>query len=166
MLTNPILPEDMCFKIEYLQIRPYTFSHPGGGEALTYTDNGYLLGTNLQPNSARLSAEFEYRLSSRLDLNLLYSHSLHGNNIYDADGNLVKNVGGNVLDNFASAYDSEFTYLLDGNREVMDKFKFDVNYEIVYGYYFDVSYQYFRTSMNNQVKNNNVLIASFKVNFE
>jgi hypothetical protein len=166
MLTEPIMPEDMTLKVEYLQIRPYTFSHPGGGESLTYTNNGYMLGTDLQPNSARLSAEFEYRLSSRLDLNLLCSHSLHGDNIYDASGSLVRNVGGNVFENFASAYDSQFAYLLDGNREVNDKLSIDLSYEIIYGYYFDFTYQYYRSSFNGTAANDNVLITSFKVNFE
>jgi hypothetical protein len=166
MLTNPLLFQDMTLRLEYLQIRPYTFSHPGGGEALTYTNNGYLLGTDLQPNSARLSADFEYRFSSKLDLNLLYSHSLHGYNIYDANGNLIKNVGGNVFENFASAYDSQYAYLLDGNREIMDKLNITLNYEFIYGFYLSCSYQYYKTSLNGIIINDNVITVSVKVNFE
>jgi hypothetical protein len=166
ILTNPVLFDDMTIKVEYLQIRPYTFSHPGGGESLTYTNNSYLLGTDLQPNSARLSAEFEYRFSSRLDLNLLYSHSLHGNNIYDANGSLIRNVGGNVFENFASAYDSQYAYLLDGSREIMDKVNLDISYEFIYGYFLDVSYQYIGISNNGAKTGDNILMTTFKVNFE
>jgi len=167
MLTDPILYKNMTLRLEYLQIRPYTFSHPGGGESLTYTNNGYLLGTDLQPNSARLSAEFSYRFSSKLELNLLFSHSLHGNNIYDAEGNLVTNVGGNVFENYASAYDGQYAYLLDGIREISDRLNMNFKYELIYGYYLIFSYEYDKTSVSGtDVYNNNILTASFKVDFE
>lgn len=166
ILTDPIIFRDMTIRLEYLQIRPYTFSHPGGGESLTYTNNGFMLGTGLQPNSARLSAELDYRFSSKLDLNILYTHSLHGNNIYDANGNLVTNVGGNVFENFAAAYDAQYAYLLDGNREVADKINLNLSYEFIYGYYFNVSYGYYNSSLNGIASNDNVLMVSLKINFE
>ena len=165
MLTDPILFEDMTFKLEYLQIRPYTFSHPGIGEALTYSNNGYLLGTNLQPNSTRLSAEINYRFNSKLDLNILYSHSLHGNNVYDQNGNLIENFGGNFLNNL-SFYSPEYAYLLQGIREVYDYFDAGIQNEITYGYYFNIDYIYSRSKISGIERHDDILQISFIVNFE
>lgn len=166
MLTNPVIPEDLTLKIEYLQIRPYTFSHPGVGEALTYTNNGYMLGTNLQPNSVRFSAEASYRFSGKVNLSLRYSHSIHGGNYYDAAGNLIKNFGGSVYNNFAAAYDSQYAYLLEGNREVTDLLNVNFTYEITYGLYFNFVYQYNWDAMNGLTTNDNIFWSSLKLGFE
>ncbi len=165
MLTDPIIFKDMTIKLEYLQIRPYTFSHPGIDEALTYSNNGYLLGTGLQPNSARFSTKLNYRFSSRLDLNVLYSHSLHGNNVYDQNGDLIENFGGNFLNNL-SFYSSEYAYLLKGIREVYDYLNAGVQYEISYGYYFNLDYIYSRSKITGIEKHDSILQTSFVVNFE
>lgn len=165
MLTDPILFNDMTFKLEYLQIRPYTFSHPGIGEALTYSNNGYLLGTDLQPNSARLSAELSYRFTPRLNMDLLYSHSLHGNNIYDSHGNLIQNFGGNFLNNL-NLYSPDYVYLLNGVREVYDYFSANLQFEIAYGYYFNLEYIYSRSKISSMEEHDSILQTSFVVNFE
>ena len=112
IITSPILPNDMVVKLEYMQARPYIFSHPGIGEALTYTNNGYLLGSDLQPNSTRFSTDINYRFSARSLIDISYSHTLHGNNVYNANGNLIKNFGGSVFNNF-SFYASEGNKLFE-----------------------------------------------------
>ena len=165
MLTDPIIFNDMTIKLEYLQIRPYTFSHPGIGEALTYSNNGYLLGTDLQPNSARFSTELNYRFSSRINMDVLYSHSLHGSNVYDQNGNLIENFGGNFLNNL-SFYSSEYAYLLQGIREVYDYFNAGLQIEIAYGYYFNINYIYSRSKISGIEQHDDILQTSFVVNFE
>ena len=165
MLAWPLLPEELSIKMEYTQARPYIFSHPGIGESLTYTNNGYLLGADMQPNSTRLSAEIDYRFSSKIFLSVLYSHTLHGANIYDSGGNLLRNVGGNVFENF-SLFDSQYAPLLDGNRELLDELKINFNYEITYGVYFDFVYRFSHHEFNNIVINNNAAWASFYFSFE
>jgi len=134
IVTNPILPENLSLKLEYLQIRPYTFSHPDIGESLTYTNNSYLVGVNLQPNSTALSSEINYLLNGDFELGLKYSHILHGNNYYDENGNIVKNVGGNIFINH-NLYDSQTAPLLDGLLETTDDITFSIQYEILYGIY-------------------------------
>ncbi len=165
MTTSPLMPEDLTLKLEYLQIRPYMFSHPGIGEALTYSSNGYLLGTNLQPNSARVSAEINYRVNSRLNLNVRYSHSLHGNNIYDKSGDLIENFGGNFLNNY-SVYSSKYSYLLKGNLEVYDYLTANMQYEFGYGYYLNLNYTYSANKLNGVRTDDNIFWASFVVDFE
>ena len=165
MLTAPMLPDDFTLKLELTQARPYIFSHPGAGESLTYTNNGYLLGADMQPNSSRISAEADYRLSSRIFIKMNYSHTVHGANIYDGNGNLLKNVGGNVFQNI-SIYDSEFSPFLDGNRELTDDFCFNINYESAFGYYFNFNYRFMRQKINNIAANDGVLTLSFYISFE
>ena len=162
MFTSPILIDDLTLKFEYLQIRPYIFVHPGIGESLTYTNNSYMLGFDLLPNSVRFSAETAYRFSGRLNLLIRYDHSVHGHNIYDVNGNLVKNVGGNIYEN-NNINDADAAYLLDGNREVTDNFILTLTYELFYGYYFEAQYQFFRSVFNEQSVNQNTLWGSFKI---
>ncbi len=137
MLTNPLLPDNAGLKIEYIQIRPYTFSHPGLGESLTYTNNSYLLGTNLQPNSTAVSAEVSYLLPGDWEIGINYSHIIHGNNYYASNGKLIKNVGGNIFENF-TLYDSEIAPLLDGKIETTDNLSLKLQNEILYGIYFNL----------------------------
>jgi hypothetical protein len=165
MLTYPLLPPDVSFIIEYMQARPYIFSHPGVGEALTYTNNGYLLGTNMQPNSARLSTRLSYQATSRLSLQLDYSHTLHGNNIYDSKGDLIKNYGGSVFNNsdFSEPF---YSYLLDGNREVSDDLMLSMKYELLYGYYFGFVYEFNQSKMNGSTDTNNIFWSSINIDFQ
>jgi hypothetical protein len=137
MLTNPILPSNLNLKIEYLQIRPYTFSHPDIGEALTYTNNSYILGANIQPNSTALSAELNYLMNGNWQFQLSYTHTLHGNNYYDENGNLIRNVGGNIFDNL-NWYSSFVAPLLDGDLEKIDNLTLKIQNEILYGIYLNL----------------------------
>ncbi len=165
IFTEPIMPQNLIFRIEYMQVRPYTFSHPGGYEDLTYTSNGYLLGTNLQPNSTMLSAKIEFRFSSKISASVRYDYSIHGENIYDENGKLIQNVGGNVFQNLRY-YDPIFAYLLEGNREEKDMLTFNFIYELTYGIYFDFTYQRLYFSSAGISDNENNLWTSLKLNFE
>lgn len=165
MLTNPILINDLDIKMEYLQIRPYTFSHPGIGESLTYTNNGRLLGINLQPNSTRFSLQFDYRFSSRIYTSILWNHTLHGNNFYDLNGNLVKNVGGNIFYNY-NQLSNETAPLLDGILEKVDQVVVNFQYEITYGYYVGLSYNFERSLIEGSKSSNNYIWGTFKLDFE
>jgi hypothetical protein len=165
MLTNPVLIENIDLKLEYLQVRPYMFAHPGLGESLTYTNNGYLLGFDLLPNSIRISALLNYRFSGRLNFSARYDHSIHGRNIYDENGKLVKNVGGGLYENYWWT-DSQDAPLLDGEREFKDYFSIGFNYELLYGLYFDFLYQYQRNVFKSGENGDNIFWASAKINFE
>lgn len=164
MLTAPLNFEDVTLNLEYLQIRPYIFIHPGLGESLTYTNNSYMLGYDLSPNSTRFSAGLEYRLSTNLNVNLRYDHSIHGNNIYDANGSLIRNVGGNIYEN-NDINDSDVAYLLDGDRESVDFFLVNMKYEFLYGFYLQAEYQFRRSSYLGKNTNQNVVWGSLLIDF-
>ena len=165
MLSGPILPNDMTLTLEYMQARPYIFSHPGIAEALTYTNNGYLLGTDMQPNSTRFSSRITYRFSRNLFTSLTYCHTIHGNNVYDAHGKLVKNYGGSVFDNYAIG-DAKHSYLLNGIREVSDNFEVGITYEINSGIYWNFEYNFQRDKKAGTNNLNNYFWTSLKLDFE
>ena len=165
IITNPLLINDLVVKLEYIQIRPYIFSHPGLKGALTYTNNGYLLSPDIQPNSTLFSAEIDYRFSREFYVRMNYNHELHGNNIYNSNGDLIKNVGGDVFQNL-TIYDSEFANLLDGERERTDIFTLSLDYEFLYGFYANLTYQYRNRVSDSINTTNNVLSASVRLSFE
>ncbi len=111
------------------------------------------------------STDINYRFSSRSLIDISYSHTLHGNNVYDANGNLIENFGGSVFNNF-SFYASDYSYLLDGIRELYDDFNLNFQYEFAYGYYLNLNYEYRRSKIFGKEVHENILWTSFKVNFE
>jgi len=156
IISNPILPENLSASLDYLIIRPYVFTHFGIGESLTYTNNGFMLGPNLQPNSIEFSLRLNYIFNPDLKLSAGYDNIRHGSNIYDSNGNLVRNVGGDIFQ-FIRLSDSRKTYILDGILDVTNKISFNLEYEFTLGFYLGFQYDYisFRKSdlVNNKENN-------------
>ena len=165
ILADPILPSNTDLKIEYQQVRPFTFSHPGIGESLTYTNNTYLLGTNLQPNSTAISSEFNYLLNGNINFKFRYSHILHGRNIYDENGNLIKNVGGNILETIGYDYNTLIAPLLDGILETTDQYSFFVRDEIQYGLYLNLIFNYSSTRAEGKSLSQSSAFIQFNLYF-
>jgi hypothetical protein len=141
IISNPLLPENLSLSMDYLIIRPYVFTHFGIGESLTYTNNGYMIGPNLQPNSIEFSLRLNYILNPDLIISVGYDNIRHGSNIYDTDGNLVRNVGGDVFQYYKIG-DSRRTYILDGKLDVTNKISFNLEYEFILGFYLGFQYDY------------------------
>lgn len=164
-LTSPLVFQNLTLTAEYVVIRPYMFSHAGVGEALTATNNGFMLGMDLQPNSMFFSLAAEYRLFSRCNLSLQFSRTLHGDNYYDSKGNMIKNVGGNVFNNF-SLYDSRNVPLLAGIREETDKILVALDYELLYGLYLQGTYIFSNHKREGKSKKDNYGWISLILSFE
>lgn len=129
-LSSPVFFPNTTFKFEFLKLRPYMFSHVGLGESLTYTNNSYMLGSDIQPNSGRISFELNHKLSSVLDFILNYNYSIHGNNEYDENNNIIHNYGGNVFYPVTIG-DDGYAKFLAGIREFSHQFNFSLMYEPV-----------------------------------
>jgi hypothetical protein len=165
MLTSPLIFRNLTLTAEYGLLRPYMFSHAGIGEALTATNNGFMLGMDLQPNSMFFSLTAEYRLFSRCNLTMQYSRTLHGDNYYDSKGNLIKNVGGNVFNSF-SIYDSRNVPLLGGIVEEENTFMFSIDYELLYGLYIQGTYLFTSEKREKKLNKNNSGWISMILSFE
>jgi hypothetical protein len=156
IMCHPILPEYLSISMDYMIIRPYVFTHFGTGESLTYTNNGYMLGPDLQPNSIEISLRLNYIFSQDLIISAEYDNIRHGSNIYDSNGNLVRNVGGNIMQYYKLG-DSRRTYILDGIPDVTNKISFNLEYEFTLGFYLGFQYDYisFQKSGSDNKKENN-----------
>jgi hypothetical protein len=156
IMSNPILPENLSLVLDYLIIRPYMFTHFGIGESYTYTNNGYMIGPNLQPNSIDFSLRLSYILNPEVILSAGYDNIRHGGNVYDSDGNLIRNVGGDVFQYYKLG-DSRRTYMLDGILDVTNKISFNLEYEFTLGFYLGFQYDYIsfnKSGFNNKKENN------------
>lgn len=162
-LTSPIIFDNATFDLEYLQLRPYLFSHWGFKEALTYTSNGYMLGVDLNPNSTLFSAKVEYDLSSRFTVKLKFGYSNHGNNEYDSAGIRIRNVGGNVFEPY-TLNDSMFAELLDGVREKNYRLEAGIKWEFFNNIFLNLNYTYNENSLLS-TKKTNYITATFKLDF-
>ncbi len=148
-LVSPLIFENMTLNFEYMQLRPYVFSHDGYGESLTYTNNTYLLGPELNPNSVLFSLSLDYDIREKINLKLFYDHMKHGNNEYDVSGNLIKNFGGSVFE-YYRLNDPNFAYLLDGISETENRFRLCLNWQIFNGIFFLFNYEHRHNSYNSQ----------------
>jgi hypothetical protein len=166
MVTSPLLPDNLSLKLEYSQLRPYVYTHFGiTEEALTYTNNGYNIGTDLEPNSTRFSVELNYRYSGRLNFIFRFKHSLHGANIYDEDGNLITSYGGDIF-RPVTLYDPGIVKLLEGNREETNLYTLNANYELTYGIYFSLFAAYEKFTSQNQSEGRSWFWGSVILNFD
>lgn len=123
-----ILPID--FHIEYFRIEPYVFTHrlPSNN----YTNYGFELGPDIQPNSGRFSLLINYRFTSKIRTSVAFDYTVHGANPIDINGNVIRNVGGDI--NFGHrATDATQAEFLDGQKEIFRNFSFIINYELFSG---------------------------------
>jgi hypothetical protein len=78
--------------IEYARVEPYTYSH--FNYQTSYTNDSLLLGSFLLPNSEQFGLLLQYWWGQKFPVKLKFTYTQHGENIYDPNGNLIKNVGG------------------------------------------------------------------------
>lgn len=115
-------------KLEYARVEPYTFTHFNRQNSMI--SDGYMLNSYIHPNSDRISLGFDWWLGERYPISIEYSYTKHGKNIIDADGNVIRNVGG---DEFITnrINDSLYVTFLDGDVEYISNIKIAYSYEIM-----------------------------------
>ncbi len=139
-LYEPAGIENLSLIFEYTKIRPFVYSHQIAKNS--YTSYTEILGNSIGPNADELRLNAIYNFSDRMQLNLLFKKIREGNNIYDANGNLLKNVGGDVFQRYRYGIDPEDMYFLDGERVNTSVFAMDFKYEPIIGFNFHLGYNY------------------------
>lgn len=124
------LPMPIDVAVEYAVVYPYTYTHFNAQNAMTH--DGLQFAGSIPPNSDRLSAVVRWWWGERYPLALTISSLRHGRNIYDAAGNLVKNVGGDITQT-RRYEDSEDAPFLDGDLEKQLSFTLEGGVELVRG---------------------------------
>lgn len=129
---------NMDFGLEYTRVEPYTYSHFNIQNSCT--NDSLLFSSMILPNSDRLTALFQFWYGQRYPLKIAVNYTRHGNNIYDDDGNLIFNAGGDPLQTIRWNDDSETVKFLDGNLEKILSIELSSGYEIIRGFNLQFSY--------------------------
>ncbi len=145
---------EMSFDLgaEYSRVEPFTFSHFNVQNSMT--NDGYIVSSYLQPNSDRWTLFGNYWWGSRYPLEFALSYQRHGNNIYDDEGKLVKNVGGSALQTHSAGDPTEGYIFLDGDAEYVTSMDIKTGYELVRGFNFQLHYRLFaiNSDINHYVR--------------
>ncbi len=139
MIYEPLI-KNLSFTIEYTKIRPYTYTHYDIRD--NYTAYGVNLGHRIGPNADELFSRITYNISDWGRINLEYSHVRKGNNIYDSNGMLVTNVGGDIAKGHRTGIDPEEAPFLAGNRVNTDAIGLNFRWIPIRNYIFDFYYGY------------------------
>ncbi len=140
----------LTFQFEYVRQDPYVFTNrlPNNN----YTNNGYSIGSFMQPNSELFLIQLNYRFTNRLTLSGNFSYYLHGANPLNGDGTVKKNVGGDINLGHRE-YDSMDAPFLDGDRETTRRFRAKLKYEPIKDVYISGTFTYLSESLQNSVTN-------------
>jgi hypothetical protein len=140
MAVDPWNVSNTSLAVEYTRVEPYTFSH-GRSRDNDYGSLSRILSHHIGPNADswffRLDHSFSHKLLSSLRFEVVHK----GENVYDASGKLIKNVGGDFLQPHRDT-DSLEKDFRGGNYVRTLLGQAFVTYEIVNEVFFDLRYQF------------------------
>jgi len=139
-IYEPINIENLSLILEYTRIRPYVYTHFDPKN--TYTAASIILGNEIGPNADQIYAKLSYNFSEWVTLNFEYKRIRKGHNIVDANGNLIRNVGGDVFQVHREGIDSDEAKFLDGERVNTDYALVNLRVEPMRDFIFDLNYIY------------------------
>jgi len=131
---------NLSWILEYTKIRPYVYSHVNIKN--TYSAWETNLGHRIGPNSDEIYTRFTFNANDWISLSMDYRHQRSGENIYDDEGNLVINVGGDMFVSHDSLFVDETAIFLDGIRINTDVFQAGIRIEPIRDFIFDIIYNY------------------------
>lgn len=111
---EPFGIEDASLIAEYTKIRPYVYTHFDPKNAYSAFDAN--LGHNIGPNADEILFSGSYNLNEKNRFILKYRYIRKGENVYDINGNLVRNVGSDINLSHGESPVSDVAYFLDGER--------------------------------------------------
>lgn len=155
---EPFSIGNLSLTCEYTRIRPYVYSHTDYMN--TFTAFGVNLGHRIGPNADEILTKIGYNFSSRARLNLEYRHSRSGENIYNEDGTLSKNVGGDVFQPYRYDVDDTHLSFLDGIQHNYDFISAGLRLEPWREIFLDLTYTY---SQDKNLSTGNKNVISYLV---
>lgn len=141
--------------LEYSRVEPYTFSHYNSQNS--YTNDSLLFGSNILPNSDRLNLMLQYWYGEKYPLQVNFYYTRHGNNIYDEDGNLLRNVGGDPLQTLRwsdELKDDTVVTFLDGDIQKTFDIELSTGYELFrqFSIHFKYNLKYQKDAVRDDIK--------------
>jgi len=140
MFMDPLGVSNTTFAVEYSHIEPFTFSHSRSRDD-NYGSDGRILGDSIGPNAESWFFRLDDMLTHKLSASLRFQIQRHGRNVYNAQGQLIENVGGDYLQPHR-ATDPEMKDWLGGDMVRTYIGQVYVTYQIVHQIFIDVHYQY------------------------
>ena len=131
---------NLSYILEYTKIRPYVYTHYNVQN--NYTAWGTNLGHPIGPNADEIFTSLAYNINDWMRITFDYHFIRKGENIYDENGNLIKNVGGDI--NLTHGVNPENTeaIFLDGIRINNNVYRFGFRIEPIRDFIFDFIYEY------------------------
>jgi len=163
-IAYPFIFKNFLLTLDYIQIRPFTFTHPGVNESLSYTNNGNSLGLNLLPNSINFSSNLMYLPIPNLAIHFRYDNIKHGDNLYDESGNLLFNYGGSYSLSTTSILSDLEPKLLDGVFSNINRYSLQLKYYYSYFINGGINIVYENMDKQGMVGNNTTLMVYLNYN--
>ncbi|MGD0337661.1 MAG: hypothetical protein ABSB78_02620 [Bacteroidota bacterium] len=131
--------ENTDIAVEYTRINPYVYSHHI--PVNMYANHGFILGNPLGPNSDAWKIRVGYLILRQLQVDGSFVRERHGDNLIDANGVLITNVGGNALMGHRSgdAMDVDF---LGGARTNTNRYSVHIVYQFTKNFFCETRYEY------------------------
>ncbi|MBI3195322.1 MAG: hypothetical protein HYZ34_12785 [Ignavibacteriae bacterium] len=142
MVVDPFRIENISLAIEYTRAEPYIFSHNRSRDN-DYGSLGRIMSHHIGPNSDSWFFKFDFQPTHRLSTSLRFEFQREGENVLDAYGRLIQNVGGDFLipNRDIDPQEQEF---LAGKRVTTSIGQAFITYEIVNEIFVDARYQFIK----------------------
>ena len=109
------------------------------------------------------SFKIVYYFNEKLTSSFLYRYTIHSDNFIDADGNLVKNVGGSILLSYRKDTDPPVANFLDGEKVTTNLYELTLRYLLSYNLNFVLRGEY---STYAKIKNDKkTFLSSLQINY-
>lgn len=161
---SPFSINDLSLVCEYTKIRPYVYTHER--EITNYTSFGQLLGHPIGPNADELLLRASFNASEKLNLRLDYQFIRSGKNIYDSNGNLILNAGGDAFVPYRWYIDPDHINFLEGIRINQNILTASVKYEPIRKVVFDLMYKLISQNNLSRSETSTTSFAMLKLLFE
>jgi len=160
---DALLLKNLVLTYEFTKIDPFVYSHRENNNS--YTNWNLPIGPALNPNSDEHALKLSYDFGSRLNVTLTYKHQRSGMNITDSTGNIVTNVGSNILIGEGDfLIKNEFLQGLRVDRNIIIA---EITWQPIKQYYFSVKYQNrtFNYEKESRTLSDNIFWGSFKIDY-
>jgi Capsule assembly protein Wzi len=148
---------------EYTKIDPFVYSHRDINNS--YSNLNLPIGAALNPNSDEHAVRLSYDIGSRLNITFTFKHQRSGMNITDSTGQIVTNVGSNILHGEGDFLTkNEF---LQGLRVDRNIFIAEITWQPIRQYFFSVKYQNraFEYTEKNRSLSDNIFFGTFRIDY-
>lgn len=162
--VDPFGIPDLDLFLDYTRVEPYVYAHHRSPDRY-YAHTDFGLGHPLGPNSDDTLFRIVYRPQWQWRFAIEFQRQRHGANITDEEGNVIRNVGGDLLFPFRPGIDSREKQFLDGVLTENLFYRASVRYEIFKQIVLGVRAEWGNLSTGDESWNNFTISAGIWVDY-